>query len=199
MPESFLHVAEIFQLPFAIPFWVVFFFAFVREGRVIRGSFTSASSAQDEGTFRALVIGSPLAMIAASAASLVPRLTIPYPVVAAMLGTIMLIAGAVLRRYFFNALGKSFTGTVIVSKDQQIVQHGVYRRVRHPSYTAAILMFTGVGLALGSWISVAILFLVHCCLYGIRVAVEEKALVETLGEPYRQYMSRTKRFIPFVV
>src|SRR5664279_1864733 len=190
-----LHVAEIFQLPFAIPFWVIFFFAFVREGRVIRESFTSAPSAQDEGTFRALVIGSPLALIAASAASLTSRLTIPYPVVAATLGTIMLIAGAVLRRYCFDALGKSFTGTVIVSQGQQIVQDGVYRYVRHPSYTAALLMFTGIGLALGSWISVAILLLVHCYLYGIRVAVEEKALRETLGEPYRAYSARTKRFI----
>jgi protein-S-isoprenylcysteine O-methyltransferase Ste14 len=199
MVESFLHVAEIFQLPFAIPFWVVFFFAFVREGRVIRGSFTSASSAQDEGTFRALVIGSPLAMIAACAASLVPRLTIPYPVVAATAGTILLIAGAVLRRYCFNALGKSFTGIVIVSQDQRIVQDGVYRFVRHPSYTAALLMFTGIGLALGSWISLALLFLVHCYLYGIRVAVEEKALLQTLGKPYREYMLRTKRFIPFVI
>lgn len=60
-------------------------------------------------------------------------------------------------------------------------------------------MFTGIGLALGSWISVAILFLVHCCLCGIRVAVEEKALLATLGEPHREYMSRTKRFIPFVI
>ena len=194
-----MHVAEIFRLPLAIPFWIVFFFAFVREGRVVQGAFTSGPTAQDRGTFRLLMIGSPLAIIAACAASFMPWLTIPYPVGAMAIGTIMLIAGAVLRRYCFNALGKSFTGTVMVSKDQQIVQHGVYRRVRHPSYTAAILMFTGVGLALGSWISVAILFLVHCCLYGIRVAVEEKALVETLGEPYRQYMLRTKRFIPFVV
>jgi protein-S-isoprenylcysteine O-methyltransferase Ste14 len=194
-----LHIAEIFRLPFAIPFWIVFFFAFVREGRVIRGSFASEPSAQDRGTFRVLVFGSPVAVIAAGAASLLPWLTIPYPVVAATLGTIMLIAGAVLRRYCFNALGKSFTGTVIVTQDQRIVQDGVYRYVRHPSYTAAILMFTGMGLALGSWISVAILFLAHCLLYGIRVAVEEKALLETLGEPYREYMTRTKRFIPFFI
>jgi protein-S-isoprenylcysteine O-methyltransferase Ste14 len=194
-----LHVAEIFKLPFAIPFWVVFFFAFVREGRVIQGSFVSGPSEQDKGTFRALMIGSPLAMIAACAASFMSWLTIPYPVVAATLGTTMLVAGAVLRRYCFNLLGKSFTGTVIVSQDQRIVQHGVYRFVRHPSYTAAFLMFTGIGVALGSWISVAILFLVHCYLYGIRVAVEERALLATLGEPYRKYMSRTKRFIPFVI
>jgi protein-S-isoprenylcysteine O-methyltransferase Ste14 len=194
-----LHVAEIFQLPFAIPFWIVFFFAFIREGRVIRGSFTRAPSAQDKGTFRAIVVGSPLAMIAAGAASVMPWLTIPYPVPVATLGTVMLIAGAILRRYCFNALGKSFTGTVIVVQNQRIVQDGVYRYVRHPSYTAALLMFTGIGLALGSWISVAILFLVHCYLYGARVAVEERALRETLGEPYRAYSARTKRFIPFVI
>ncbi len=194
-----MHVAEIFKLPFAIPFWIVFFFAFIREGRVIRGSIADASSGQDKGTFRAIVIGSPIAMIVACMASYMPWLTMPYPLVAAALGTLMLIAGAVLRRLCFNALGKSFTGKVIVAQDQRIVQDGVYRYVRHPSYTAALLMYTGIGLALGSWISVAILFLSHCYLYGIRVVVEEKALLETLGGPYREYMSRTKRFIPFVI
>ena len=61
------------------------------------------------------------------------------------------------------------------------------------------MMFTGLGLALGSWISVAILFLAHCYLYGRRVVAEEKALVDTLGAPYTEYMLRTKRFIPFLV
>lgn len=194
-----MHVAEIFRLPLAIPFWVVFFVAFVREGRVIRGSFAGAGSSQDGGTFRALAIGSPLALIAAGAASFMPWLAIPHPVLAAVLGAAMLVAGAFLRRHCFNALGKSFTGVVIVEQGQRIVQSGIYRTVRHPSYTAAFLMFIGIGVALDSWISVAILFLAHCYLYGRRVAVEEKALLETLGEPYREYMSRTKRFIPFLI
>jgi len=194
-----MHVAEIFKLPFAIPFWIVFFFAFVREGRVIQGSFATTPSEQDAGTFRALVIGSPLALIAAIAASFLPWLTIAWPEIAVVLGIALLIAGAVLRRYCFNALGKSFTGTVMVASDQAIIQHGPYRFVRHPSYTAAFLMFIGIGLALCSWISLAILFFAHCYLYGRRVAVEERALLDTLGAPYREYMSRTRRFIPFVI
>ena len=100
---------------------------------------------------------------------------------------------------FFFVLGRFFTGTVVVSSDQQVIQAGPYRLIRHPSYTAALLMFTGIGIALGNWISVAVLFLVHCLLYGIRVSVEERALLATLGEPYRDYMSRTKRFIPHVI
>ena len=194
-----MHIAPIFTLPFVIPFWLVFFFAFVREGRVIQGSFATAPSEQDAGTFRALVIGSPLALVAAIAASFLPWLTIPRPEVAVVLGMALLIAGAVLRRLCFNALGKSFTGTVIVARDQTIVQNGPYRFVRHPSYTAAFLMFVGIGLALCSWISLAILFFAHCYLYGRRVAVEERALLDTLGTPYREYMSRTRRFIPFVI
>jgi protein-S-isoprenylcysteine O-methyltransferase Ste14 len=194
-----MHVAPIFTLPFAIPFWLVFFFAFVREGRVIQGSFATKTSDQDAGTFRALVIGSPLALVAAIAASFLPWLTIPRPEVAVVLGMALLIAGAVLRRLCFNALGKSFTGTVIVAKDQAIIQNGPYRFVRHPSYTAAFLMFIGIGLALCSWLSLALLFVAHCYLYGRRVAVEERALLGTLGTPYREYMSRTTRFIPFVI
>ena len=194
-----MHVAEVFKFPWAIVFWVVFFFAFVREGRIVQGSFADVPSGQDAGTFRAIIIGSPIAVIVACVASSMPWFTIPDPAVAMVLGTLLLVAGAILRRLCFNALGKSFTGKVVVAPDQQIVQHGVYRFVRHPSYTAAFLMYIGIGLALGSWISVAILFLSHCYLYGRRVAVEEKALLETLGEPYREYMSRTKRFIPFVV
>jgi len=194
-----MHIAAIFTLPYAIPFWLVFFFAFVREGRVIQGSFATTPSQQDAGTFRALVIGSPLALVAAIAASFLPWLTIAWPDIAVVLGMALLIAGAVLRRLCFNALGKSFTGTVIVARDQTIVQHGPYRFIRHPSYTAAFLMFIGIGLALCSWISLAILFFAHCYLYGRRVAVEERALLDTLGTPYREYMSRTRRFIPFVI
>lgn len=194
-----MHISEIFRLPLAIPFWIVFFFAFVREGRVVRGAVTGASAEQDRGTFRALIIGSPIALLVAGAASLLPQFTIPHSIIAVWLGMALLIAGAILRRLCFIALGESFTGTVVVTANQRLVQHGVYRLVRHPSYTAAFLMFTGIGLALGSWISVAILFLAHCYLYAMRVSAEEKALLDTIGQPYGDYMSRTKRFIPFVI
>jgi len=194
-----LHTSEIFKLPLAIPFWLVFFFVFVREGQVIRKAFPDASSAQDAGSFRMLMIGSPIAMLVAAAASFLPWFNMAFPVAAVVVGTATLLAGGALRRYCFKALGKFFTGTVVVSADQQVIQTGPYRLIRHPSYTAALLMFTGIGIALGNWISVAVLFLAHCLLYGIRVSVEERALLETLGEPYRDYMSRTKRFIPHVI
>jgi protein-S-isoprenylcysteine O-methyltransferase Ste14 len=194
-----MHTPPIFQLPLAVPFWVVFFLAFVRESKVIRPTLGEKPSAQDEGTFRALMIGSPLAVLAAGAAAYLPWLTILDPIAGAVTGMILMVAGAILRRHCFHALGASFTGVVEVKEGQRVVQTGLYRHVRHPSYTAAFMMFTGVGFALGSWISVAVLFVAHCYLYGRRVVAEEKALVDTLGDAYREYMLRTKRFLPFLL
>jgi protein-S-isoprenylcysteine O-methyltransferase Ste14 len=37
-----------------------------------------------------------------------------------------------------------------------------------------------------------------CRVYSRRVKAEEKALLDTIGEPYRAYMARTKRIIPFI-
>ena len=61
------------------------------------------------------------------------------------------------------------------------------------------MMFIGIGLSLGNWISVVLLTFSTVALYSYRVSVEERALLETIGEPYGAYMKECKRFIPYVV
>ena len=95
-------------------------------------------------------------------------------------------------------LGASFTGDVRASADQEIVTRGAYAILRHPSYTAGILMNTGIGIALGSWGSAATLALVSFAVYSYRIMVEERALLAIIGEPYKRFMSTRKRLIPFV-
>lgn len=88
---------------------------------------------------------------------------------------------------------------VQVHAGQEVVERGAYRWVRHPSYTAGILLFAGIGVALGNWASVAASLAIAVFGYLYRVAVEERALVATLGTVYEEYMKRTRRFIPFVL
>jgi protein-S-isoprenylcysteine O-methyltransferase Ste14 len=73
-----------------------------------------------------------------------------------------------------------------------------YAVVRHPSYSAGILMNLGLGLALGSWGSAAVLTLASVAVYSYRIAIEERALLAVVGEPYREYMRTRRRLIPFV-
>jgi protein-S-isoprenylcysteine O-methyltransferase Ste14 len=76
---------------------------------------------------------------------------------------------------------------------------GPYRLIRHPSYTGLLILFLGYGLCLTNWLS--LLVLMGCALIGLgyRINVEEHVLEARLGQPYHEYMRRTKRLIPFVL
>jgi protein-S-isoprenylcysteine O-methyltransferase Ste14 len=114
------------------------------------------------------------------------------------LGILILLAGSMLRRYCFRTLGRYFTGNVKVQVGQPVIEDGLYRFVRHPSYTGGMLMYLGTGLALTNWLSALILVGMGTATYAYRVHVEEHALGSSLGQPYLEYMQRTKRFVPFV-
>jgi protein-S-isoprenylcysteine O-methyltransferase Ste14 len=193
------HVSLVFQPPEAYVFWAVFAWAFVPELILIRKSRRATPSAQDAGTLRLIMVGQRLGVVAAFAASSLPWFVLPWQRLFFILGTCGVLAASILRRICFHTLGRHFTGAVVVSADQPVVDRGPYRWVRHPSYTAGFLLFLGIGMALGSWLSVIIFFTASTLVYARRVKVEEQALLETIGEPYRLYMKRTKRFIPFLI
>lgn len=113
-------------------------------------------------------------------------------------GIACIVLGVALRWYAIRVLGRYFSPVVAVQRDQQVVQAGPYRYVRHPSYSGALLSLVGLGLALTNWLSLIVLLL--CSVAGLlyRVDVEERALREVLGQPYADYMRRTRRFIPFI-
>ena len=61
-----------------------------------------------------------------------------------------------------------------------------------------MLMFVGMGLALSNWLSLLLLVITSIAVYTYRVRIEERVLLDTVGDAYRAYAKRTKRFIPFV-
>ena len=113
-------------------------------------------------------------------------------------GVAFIISGGLLRRHSFRMLGDSFTFAVRVARAQRVVDRGAYRYIRHPSYTAGLVAFIGIGLALNNWISLAAPVLLLLA-YVYRIRVEEQALLAGLGPAYADYMTRTRRLIPFVV
>ena len=113
-------------------------------------------------------------------------------------GIVIILLGAALRWWAIFTLGRYFTFNVAVRSMQSVVQSGPYGFVRHPSYTAILIMLLGVGLALANWSSLVVMLAGGLIGLLYRVTIEERALVEALGQPYRDYMRHTKRFIPFV-
>ena len=84
-----------------------------------------------------------------------------------------------------------------VEKGQKVVSTGLYKVVRHPMYTATLVVFLSMPLILGSLISFFI-FLLYPILIIIRIIGEEKLLEKEL-EGYIEYKKNVKyRLIPFI-
>lgn len=114
------------------------------------------------------------------------------------IGIAVIFGGTGLRWYSIRVLGRYFSRDVATREGQEVVDRGPYRLVRHPSYSGAMLAFSGIGLALTNWLAIAALVITELVGYSYRVHVEEKALCAALGQPYLDYMKRTRRFIPYI-
>jgi len=129
---------------------------------------------------------------------IVPAAAIRPGAVAFGIGLVMLLTGLVLRGWSIMTLGEYFTGSVAVSSDQPVVTAGPYRVLRHPSYTGILLAFTGIGLASANWVGLAAMAVFPLAGILLRIRTEERALLVTLGDPYRAYATHHKRLVPLV-
>jgi protein-S-isoprenylcysteine O-methyltransferase Ste14 len=192
-----------FVWPYALVFWGVTVWAFMPETKIVQRGLEGAKrkGSQDSGSVRVLLAGTLVASFLAYPLAFVPAWSFPRSVQLPMFaaGVSLIVLGSLLRRYCLRTLGEYFTGDVRARADQPVINSGPYRLVRHPSYTAGMMMFIGVGLALGSWLSLALLTISTIATYSYRVMIEERALLETIGEPYESYMKKRKRFIPYII
>jgi protein-S-isoprenylcysteine O-methyltransferase Ste14 len=189
--------------PQGLVFWVVYVWAFTPEFGILRKgqqADRAAPQSQDSRSMQVIALGMWLGLLIAFAIAFQPRFAITGTarVVAYWGGTALLMAGSLLRRHCWRVLGRYFTGNVQTVDRQPVIDRGAYAFVRHPSYTAGVMMFVGIGFALGNWLSVAITFLSAAAVYTYRVRVEERALVAALGAPYVEFMRTRKRFVPYV-
>jgi len=119
-----VHQSLVFQFPYAIPFWITFWLVFGSEGRVVRTALDQSAADQDQGTFRLLMVGTPIALAVALVVSAVPSFLIDYPSIAFVSGILLMLGGLMLRLASKKALASSFTGRVVVVADQAVVQTG---------------------------------------------------------------------------
>ena len=87
--------------------------------------------------------------------------------------------------------------TIKVEKGQTVVDTGLYGVVRHPMYSATILLFLMIPLILGSWYAL-IIFAFYPAIIIVRLKDEEALLTRELAG-YEEYKKKVKyRLLPFV-
>lgn len=114
------------------------------------------------------------------------------PLWVVLLGYILLVGGIAVTAWA-QAVNPFFEPGVRIQSErgQRVVTSGPYRIVRHPGYTAAIGMFTGIPLALSSWIALLPAALAIVLLI-IRTGLEDRLLQAELPG-YSEY-ARQRRY-----
>jgi len=113
-------------------------------------------------------------------------------------GIFLIVIVLVVRWIAILTLKKSFTVQVAVSENQQIVQSGIFKYIRHPSYLGSLISFFGLALVFNNRLTLIIIFIPIMLAFLYRIRLEERVLNETLGSQYTEYAKRTRKLIPFI-
>lgn len=111
---------------------------------------------------------------------------------------IVMVAGLAIRWTAILSLGKAFSANVAIRNSQTVYKSGLYRFVRHPSYTGLLLVFVSIAIHERNWLAAAVVLAPTIAALLYRIQVEEIALNEAFGAQYASYSKTTKRLIPGV-
>lgn len=111
-------------------------------------------------------------------------------------GTLVMCAALWLFWRSHADLGQNWSRTLEVRKGHQLVEHGVYRSIRHPMYAAIWLFSLAQGLLLQNWLAGWSAFVTFALMYFVRTPGEERMMGEFFGQEYQDYMQRTGRLFP---
>lgn len=119
-----------------------------------------------------------------------------FPVLS-IVGLLMTLFGLVFLAWGQITLFKSYSGTLVIRENHQLIRHGIYSYVRNPMYFGLFLVVFG----LPAYVPSLSAFLVSLLMIPIvlnRMRLEEALLTEHFQDEYQKYKSSTKRLIPFV-
>lgn len=119
-----------------------------------------------------------------------------FPAILLVFGSLLLLGSYALYAEVIRE-NAYLSRTICVQEGQRVVDTGLYGIVRHPMYSATLLLFLSFAIVLGSlWTSLC--FLLFVPLFVLRIQNEEKVLLQELNG-YDSYRKKVKyRLIPFL-
>lgn len=116
----------------------------------------------------------------------------------AWIGVLFAVAALLLFQMTHRALGRNWSVTLQLRQDHKLITSGIYRKIRHPMYTAFWLWAVAQACLLPNWFAGFAGLVGFGVLFIGRIGREERMMLETFGDDYREYMSKTYRIIPLI-
>ena len=125
--------------------------------------------------------------------------SLSFPIWIRWTGLGIALVGFALLQWSQVTLVNSWSDTPRMMKEQTLITSGPYHSIRHPIYTAFILILSSTLFISSNW-------LIGLCWAGMtimevvsRIGFEETLMLEYFGEQYREYMKTTGRLFPRLI
>jgi protein-S-isoprenylcysteine O-methyltransferase Ste14 len=118
--------------------------------------------------------------------------------VVSTLALLTVAGGAAVGVWARFTIGANWSGAVTFKVDHELVQSGPYHYVRHPIYSALLLMTLGTALDYAQLFGFIVLGMATLVLV-VKMRFEEKLMTEHFAEQYDDYRRHVKALIPFIV
>lgn len=125
--------------------------------------------------------------------------SLSFPIWLRWAGIALALAGFALLQWAQVTLGKSWSDTPRMLKEQTLITRGPYQFIRHPIYTAFVLILGSTLLISANWF-IGLAWLGMTVLeVASRIGFEESLMLEYFGDQYREYMKKTGRLLPRLI
>ena len=122
--------------------------------------------------------------------------SIPMPIWLRLFGMVLALLGIGLLQWSQNTLGKNWSDRPRITEEQELVTEGPYRWIRHPIYTAFLMIMTSTLFISANWF-IGLVWIGSTSLDVLaRIRWEEKMLEARFGEHYREYRKQTGTLLP---
>jgi protein-S-isoprenylcysteine O-methyltransferase Ste14 len=112
------------------------------------------------------------------------------------LGVVLLACALVIFARSHMDLKSNWSPSLEIREGHTLVTDGIYRHIRHPMYASQWVWAIAQILLLQNWLAGPAGLIVFVPLYFLRVRAEEKMMLDSFGDPYREYMEHTGAVIP---
>jgi protein-S-isoprenylcysteine O-methyltransferase Ste14 len=114
-------------------------------------------------------------------------------------GVVFVLAGFALLQWAQVTLGKSWSDAPRMMKEQTLITSGPYQFIRHPIYTAFILILSSLLLISANWLIGLAWMGMTIIEVASRIGFEGSLMLEFFGDQYREYMKKTGRLFPRLI
>lgn len=153
-------------------------------------------SSQEKNLLILLLTGMFIVPLIYSASNWLDFANYSLPTWAGWLGVVLIILALIVFWRAHADLKTNWSPSLEIREKHELITHGIYGYIRHPMYASQWLWVIAQPLLLQNWLAGWLDLFVFILFYVLRVRAEEKLMIDTFGDQYRDYMKKVGGVFP---